>query len=171
MAHDSTDIPDTGTKSCCETCGGVLRFEPDFVGETAGGLVLRGWNYCETCDDYQLSRRGVPHEQWRLARGGISVDTGALRIRVEGDDVEAKRELTARIVRLPELERLALHVSACQELDTEKVNAVARAIARVEGWDVPANLDMVAGAGDDHRDAGRHRRFVAMAEAALRVAL
>lgn len=85
-------------------CGGDLRFDPDVVGNTCGGLTLRGWDVCTKCGSQWLARKGaVPYDAaWKLASGGRSVETGDGRIRVDGcSDTGA---LMARIAKLPELE-------------------------------------------------------------------
>lgn len=85
-------------------CGGELRFDPDIVGETCGGLTLRGWDVCTKCGSTWIARKGaVPYDaKWKLASGGRSVETGDGRIRVDGcSNTEA---LMVRIARLPELE-------------------------------------------------------------------
>lgn len=92
------------TKKCAD-CGGDLEFDPDLVGDTVGGLTLRGWMVCKQCSKAWLAPKGmavVYEGSWKLASGGRSVETGNGRIRVDGcSDVEA---LMARIVKLPDLE-------------------------------------------------------------------
>lgn len=95
-----------GELSSC--CGKPLRWDPDFEGRSCGGLALRGGNVCDTCGQAYLSRRSRPNEEWKLAAGGLSIETGIGRIRIDSHDKEVARELIARILRLPELERLAV---------------------------------------------------------------
>jgi len=85
-------------------CGGDLRFDPDIVGDTCGGLTLRGWDVCTKCGQQWLARKGsVPYDAaWKLASGGRSVETGDGRIRVDG--CSNTGALMERILRLPELE-------------------------------------------------------------------
>jgi len=89
----------------CPDCGGDLKFDPNLVGDTCGGLTLRGWMACQKCGKAWLAPKGmatVYDGAWKLAKGGRSVETGNGRIRVDGgSNVEA---LMARIVKLPELE-------------------------------------------------------------------
>lgn len=46
-------------RQTCLTCKKPLAFDESKIGETVGGLTLKGWNYCDTCDQHTLSRRGV----------------------------------------------------------------------------------------------------------------
>lgn len=88
----------------CEQCKrGTFEWDPDYVGTTVGGLTVRGALVCSECGVGMLSKKHgtKPHEAWKLARGGRSVETGNGRIRIDGGDAE---ELCARIVKLPELE-------------------------------------------------------------------
>lgn len=94
-----------------ETCHGKpLRFDPDMVGKTCGGLELRGWLGCDVCGRYYLaSGRCKPTSSsdgtWALAKGGRSLTAGALKLRVEGKAPPGEIEaLMARVVRVPELE-------------------------------------------------------------------
>jgi hypothetical protein len=86
-----------------DTCGGELRFDPDIIGETCGGLMLRGWNVCQKCGRAWITKKATSYDgDWKLAGGGRSVETGNGRIRVDGcSDVDA---LMQRIVKLPDLE-------------------------------------------------------------------
>lgn len=94
-------------------CGGELRFDPSVIGNTCGGLTLRGWDVCVACGEMWLnSDRAEPAEDWTLAKGGRSVNVGPFRLRCEastGLDVE---RLMARVVRLPELERALARIAA-----------------------------------------------------------
>lgn len=89
----------------CPDCSAMLKFDPTIVGDTVGGLTLRGWDVCMSvlCGKAWLSERAIPAAgEWKLASGGRSVETGQGRIRVDGGtDVET---LMARILKLPELE-------------------------------------------------------------------
>lgn len=86
----------------CIRCEGPVAFDPVCVGDTCGGVTLRGWDHCAACGTWQLSRRAVPHEVWRVAGSGRSVETGEARIRVEGGGLPEL--LCARLVMLPRLE-------------------------------------------------------------------
>lgn len=84
-------------------CGGDLKFDPDLVGNTCGGLTRIGWNVCVKCGKGWYSSKGTVHEgKWKLAGGGRSVETGVGRIRVDG--AKDAEKLMARIAKLPELE-------------------------------------------------------------------
>lgn len=85
----------------CFECKAELVFDAACIGTTVGGLTRRGWLVCTGCARGWLSRRGVVHEEWKIAKGGRSVETGDGRIRVDGGDAVA---LCARIVQLPALE-------------------------------------------------------------------
>lgn len=86
----------------CIRCDGPVVFDPVCVGDTCGGVTLRGWDHCAACGKWQLSRRAVPHEVWRVAGSGRSVETGEARIRVDGGGLPEL--LCARLVMLPRLE-------------------------------------------------------------------
>lgn len=93
----------SGLEECrCIHCEGPVVFDPVKVGDTCGGVTLRGWDRCDACDTWQLSRRAVPHERWRVASSGRSVETGEVRIRVEGGGLPEL--LCARLAMLPRLE-------------------------------------------------------------------
>ncbi|HEX7095678.1 MAG TPA: hypothetical protein VF183_07330 [Acidimicrobiales bacterium] len=124
---DDDDVDDDVAEKMCPDCGAPLRFDPDLIGETCGGVTLRGWNVCTspTCGKGWLSRLGVPAEgEWRLSTNGGSVETGSNRIRMEKRD----EMLAARIRRLPDLER-ALRRIAAGEDDPSKI--AAEAIAKI----------------------------------------
>lgn len=104
----------------CGECGGGLTFDPDKIGETVGGLRLKGWKVCSHCGMFWLSRRGIPtHEvsdgtagTWKIAHGCRSLDVGGLRVRTDGKALPQQvKQLIARISRVPAfeaaLERLA----------------------------------------------------------------
>lgn len=95
-----------GERTHCPTCGEELLFDPTVEGETVGGLMLAGWLVCQGfgCDGVWLTRRGVPSERFRLAKGGRSLDAGGTRLRAEGGGPHVER-LMSRIARLPDLER------------------------------------------------------------------
>lgn len=102
---DPEEVPD------CPTCHKPMRWDPDDRGTTVGGLdVVGGWVCCggseETCHAHRLGSRSKPASavDWKLAKGGRSLDCGGIRLRAEGDgDVVG---LLARVARLPTLERL-----------------------------------------------------------------
>lgn len=111
-----TDTYDRDSSTCC---GKPLRFDPEFRGETCGGLALIGWMVCDVCGGVYLAPKtmcrvddgaGAP---WRLAKGGRSVECGAIKLRAEGKtkgpEVEA---LMLRIVKLPELEAEVVRLRA-----------------------------------------------------------
>lgn len=89
----------------CPDCKVSLVFDPDLVGETCGGLTLRGWDVCPKCSTAWLAPKGmavVYEGTWKLSSGSRSVETGNGRIRVDGcSNAEA---LMKRIVDLPALE-------------------------------------------------------------------
>lgn len=94
------------TLTACPDCGGALRFDPLLVGDTCGRLTLRGWNVCDGCGKaWHAGRRAVAHERWRVADSGLSVETGHVRIRFDGDHT-TKAKLAARLAMLPALEEL-----------------------------------------------------------------
>lgn len=93
------------TNRACPECSGPVTFDAHLVGDTAGGLARRGWDWCAACERYWLSPAGCEAERWRVAGSGLSVDAGRVRIRLEGGSEEDRRALAARIARLPELER------------------------------------------------------------------
>lgn len=96
--------------TACHACGGPLTFDPTKVGDTVGGLTLRGWLMC-ACGKGWLTRRAVPAERWRVSSGGRSVETGDGRIRVDGGGNVSS--MVARLVRLPDLEEtIALALAA-----------------------------------------------------------
>lgn len=85
----------------------TLFWNPNFRGTSCGGLDLVGALVCDACGAAFLTKQSRPADDvdWRLAKGGRSLDAGSIRIRAEakgGGDVAA---VMARIVRLPELER------------------------------------------------------------------
>lgn len=86
-----------------ECCGELTVWDDEMVGTTCGGIDLRGGWRCSKCPKTYLGLRSVPHETWRLAKGGRSIETGIGRIRVDGAD---SSELIKRLLRLPELEAL-----------------------------------------------------------------
>ena len=120
----------------CPADGAPLTFMPDLVGDTCGGLTLRGWNKCEHCGGIWLTRRGIPHAggrsdgRWRLASGGRSLDVGGMRLRVDGRGTGATKSgsetisLMARISRMPVFEA-ALERIANGELDADAMRALA----------------------------------------------
>ncbi len=91
--------------ACCDK---PLRFDPDMVGKTCGGLALRGWDVCDTCGAaYLVKGRSVPANgagQWAIAKGGRSVDAGGIKVRPEKGNTKAVQRVMARISRVPELE-------------------------------------------------------------------
>lgn len=100
-------LNENAPEGTCPACGGALRFDPLLVGDTVGGLTLRGWDVCTACGKgWHAGRRAVTHEQWKLAGGGLSVDAGHARIRLDGGDHGVKVRLAARIATLPALEEL-----------------------------------------------------------------
>jgi hypothetical protein len=85
-----------------------MTFDASARGTTCGGLAIAGAAVCASCGIARVCKRSRPASDvdWKLSKGGRSVDAGEFRVRVEarpgGDgDVAA---LMARIVRLPELE-------------------------------------------------------------------
>lgn len=88
-------------------CGSRMTFDPHHRGTTCGGLDLVGAKVCAPCGTALIARylsRPADAVDWRLAKGGRSIDAGEYRLRAEskaGDDVGA---LMARIVQLPALE-------------------------------------------------------------------
>jgi len=71
---------------------------------TCGGLEVVGWLVCSACGRASLDDRSKSCESvdWKISKGGRSVDAGRFRIRAEGDgDVAALME---RIKKLPQLE-------------------------------------------------------------------
>jgi hypothetical protein len=108
-----------------DCCKQPMVWDPNATGETVGGLSLKGWWKCQQCGKGSLGPKGWPKvwtdAHWRLAKGGGSVETGNGRIRLEGvDGHDAKLELCARIVRLPDLERLAESVTDLLEDEPER---------------------------------------------------
>lgn len=94
----------------CIRCERPVVFDPVCVGDTCGGMTLRGWDRCDACNAWQLSRRAVPHEVWRVAGSGRSVETGEARIRIEGGGLPEL--LCARLVTLPRLEEVLDAIAA-----------------------------------------------------------
>lgn len=96
----------------CPECGATLVFHADVVGETCGGLALRGWMWCEACAKHWLAPKGMATivegiasgDEWTLAKGGRSLNCGGVRIRAEGKTNTSSGALMARIQRLPFLE-------------------------------------------------------------------
>jgi len=131
---------DDGTgEERCPSDGAPLRFMPELVGDTCGGLTLRGWNQCDHCGGVWLTRKGVPWSggradgRWRLAAGGRSLDAGQHRLRVDhknkvrkaqGDERDEIVTLMARISRMPAFEA-ALEKIANGELDADAMRKLA----------------------------------------------
>lgn len=105
----------------CIHCGGPVAFDPVCVGDTCGGVTLRGWDRCEACDRWQLSRLAVPHERWKVAGSGRSVETGEARIRIEGGGLPEL--LCARLVMLPRLEEALDAIAAGAVADPKALAA------------------------------------------------
>jgi hypothetical protein len=121
-----------GDVTACD-CGGELRFDPDLIGDTCGGLTRIGWNVCVKCGKGWLAKQGKSHEKWKLAGGGRSVETGIGRIRVDGA-VDAEK-LMCRIAQLPDLElevaqlRKRIHAQAVEMTEAREL---FRAISTAE---------------------------------------
>lgn len=104
-------LHENGEIAECIGCGAAIgpeQWDPDSEGTTCGGLRVRGGFVCP-CGKSYIGRGSKTAEQWKLAGGGRSVETGIGRIRVDGGDAV---ELMKRIVRLPELEKLERQVLA-----------------------------------------------------------
>lgn len=126
-----SDAPTTAR--ACPSCGAALVWDADKVGETCGGLELRGWWRCDPCGGWWLATNAERRElvagageAWVLTRGGRSVDAGGVRLRAEGGDAVA---LMRRVVVLPELEAALARIAA-GESDAQAL--ARRALALVE---------------------------------------
>lgn len=110
-----------GELARCHECGGPVAFDAEKLGETVGGLRLKGWNYCTHCQVFWISRRGIPtHEvgdgddgRWRIAGGGRSLDIGGIRLRPDGKgSPQQVKQLMARLSRLPAFEHVLEAIAA-----------------------------------------------------------
>jgi uncharacterized membrane protein len=102
-----------GALNACD-CGADLRFDAEASGTSCGGLELRGALVCVAgCGRLYIAPGSVPADSaaWKLAKGGRSVDTGRMRLRVEGRGAEVE-DVLARVARLPELERALKRIAA-----------------------------------------------------------
>lgn len=107
-------VPSADEICDCPTCGKPMRFDPEARGTTCGGLDVVGALVC--CANWLVCSRtrAADSIDWKLAKGGRSLDCGGIRLRGEGDgDVVA---LLARVAKLPALEREAQHQRAADTL-------------------------------------------------------
>lgn len=121
FAVDARD--DDNVRTRCPADGAPTTFDPELVGDTCGGLTLRGWDRCGHCGGIWVSRRGVPWRggvggdgRWRIASSGRSLDADGTRLRAEGRKTDGVATLMARIARLPAFE-IALEQIASGKLD------------------------------------------------------
>jgi hypothetical protein len=133
----------------CPNDGAPLRFDSSIVGQTVGGLRLRGWMHCDHCGASWVTRRGVPDAgggtsdgRWRVANGGASLDAGGIRLRAEGRGNRDEVVTTmARIARMPVLEAALEELASGTATSLERVIAIARAA-------LEAGENVEAGGGD-----------------------
>lgn len=147
--HCGRDI--YGDREHCTTCGTksvtrgpngtdevpALRWDPELVGDTAGGLQLRGWYVCRVCGATTLSKhRSRPvgsSAAFKISKGGRSLDCGGVRLRAES--APGVVELMTRIARLPDLETaIAAIAGAMADLeidDQTRLERITRALERV----------------------------------------
>jgi hypothetical protein len=88
----------------CPKCGARCTFDADAVGYTSGGLQLRGWDRCDACKQFWVTRAGVPAEDIGWRRSAHSIDAGGFRIRLEGKTGATHKALLDRLEKLPVLE-------------------------------------------------------------------
>lgn len=77
-------------RQTCNTCKSPVVFDESKIGETVGGLTLKGWNYCAACDRHTLSRRGEPvgKNPGSGTRKQLAAELRALGGEVEDDESE-----------------------------------------------------------------------------------
>ena len=87
-------------------CGALMTFDPEARGLTCGGLNVVGFMVCIPCGVTLVCNKSAPADpvDWALAKGGLSVTCGGIKIRAEKGDRDTVLEVMARISRLPELE-------------------------------------------------------------------
>jgi hypothetical protein len=178
--RDGDELPEPGPLyvrgETCE-CGQPLRFDAAAAGLTVGGLHRRGWWICAACGRGYLPDRATlaahradieaaeanaqRSEPWALAKGGLSLTAGGIKVRAEakGGDV---RELMARLVRLPELEAevATLRAELQRRAEPTRLERAALAIGDLfaadidPGWDEAQELEAAA---LEYRNAYRAR--------------
>jgi hypothetical protein len=115
----------------CPADGAPVRFDANMIGQTCGGLTLRGWNICDHCGGVFVTRRGIPHAggdssgAWSLSAGGRSLNAGSVRLRAEaGPSSDEIRMVMARASRMPGFER-ALAAIAHDGITPERMRELA----------------------------------------------
>lgn len=127
-----------GIHERCPEDGHPVTFDPSIVGESVGGLALRGWNRCNACGGIWISRQAKPEEAksegWRVASSGVSLDAGAYRVRIEaGQHSRAgAMALIKRIARVPELEAVLATIASIENVG-DPAEALAEVIALARG--------------------------------------
>lgn len=106
-------------RQTCVTCKKPLAFDESKIGETVGGLTLKGWNYCDTCDEHTLSRRGVPFG--KNPGSGTRKELAAELRTLSGEVEDDEREQGPSARRGPSRRELARAIDAKNE--AKKVEA------------------------------------------------
>jgi len=107
---------DAGHVETC--CGQPTTWDPLYVGEACGGLMLRGGWVCATCGTAYLCRASrVADEGWTWSKGNMSINCGGYRIRLDGEK-DGREAFLRRLMELPALEVRVLELE--RELATLK---------------------------------------------------
>lgn len=121
-----------GAAERCPADGAPVHFDANLIGQTCGGLTLRGWNRCKHCGGVWLTRRAIPHAggdtdgNWTISGGGRSLNAGSVRLRPEAGSTMAEvRMVIIRASRMPAFER-ALAAIAADDLTAEQMRELAR---------------------------------------------
>jgi len=143
-------------------CGELFRFDAHLRGTTVGGNDLVGWGVC-SCGATQISRRAQTADavDWRLAKGGRSVEAGGIKLRAEKTDYDVCA-LMARIARVPELEAevAQLRAELQRRAEPSRLERAALAIGDLfaagidPGWNEAQELEAAA---LEYRNAYRAR--------------
>lgn len=110
-----------------------LVFRPDEVGQTCGGLWLRGWDQCPACGRFWLAERGARQAYdagpWQVPASGRSITCGSIKLRPEAGGAPAAelRALLERIAMLPHYEAV---VRAAVRGDADALAAAVAAARR-----------------------------------------
>lgn len=114
---------------CCDR---YMRLHDEQL-TTVGGLAVVGGIACDVCGKRYIAK-GVTREatavdddtSWSLAKGGMSINCGGMRLRFDGKGQHAAVvELMARIVRLPELEAEVIRLQRMLAINGEQSREIS----------------------------------------------